>query len=103
MLQLDSDVTTTPQVVDVEQESTTTAPTSLPTLSAPKVQILGDWHDVKDHLIDNLVKSHMYYRLQGGIPHSGNLLQHLQRVAITSCYNKQERATTQKARKNYNQ
>ena len=25
--------------------------------------ILGDWHDVKDYLVDNLVKSHihMYY------------------------------------------
>ena len=51
----------TPQVVDVEQETTTTAPRSLPALRAPKVQILGDWHDVKDYLIDNLLKSHLYY------------------------------------------
>ena len=36
-------------------------PTSLPTLRAPEAQILGDWHDVKDYLVDNLVKSHMYY------------------------------------------
>ena len=57
--------TTTPkktdEVVDVEQETTATAPTRLPTLRAPKVQILGDWHDVKDYLIDNLVKSHTHY------------------------------------------
>ena len=45
----------------MEQETTTTAPTTLPTLCAPKVQILGDWRDVKDYLVDNLVKSHKYY------------------------------------------
>ena len=56
-----NNMTATPQVVDVEQETTTTAPTRLPTLCAPKAQILGDWHDVKDYLIDNLVKSHVSY------------------------------------------
>ena len=55
-------MTTTPkktdEVVDVEQETTGA---SLPPLRAPKTDILGDWRDVKDYLIDNLVKAHMYY------------------------------------------
>ena len=42
-------------------EETTGAPTTLPPLRAPKTEILGDWHDVKGYLVDNLVKSHSYY------------------------------------------
>ena len=37
----------------MEQE-TAGAATSLPPLRAPKTEILGDWHDVKDYLIDNI-------------------------------------------------
>ena len=39
---------------------TTTPSRSLPTLRAPKVQALKDWRDVKDYLVDNLVKSRLY-------------------------------------------
>ena len=51
-LELYHNMTTTPkkdEVVDVEQV-TTGAATSLPPLRAPKTEILGDWHDVKDYL-----------------------------------------------------
>ena len=87
-------MTAAPQVVDVEQEATTT---TAPQLQAslhyvhPKCRFLGDWHDVKDYLIDNLVKSHMYYYdYKEASKHSGCLLQYLQRVATTSCYNRRE-------------
>ena len=56
-------MTTTPkkdEVVDVEKK-TTGATTSLPPLRAPKTDILGHWHDIKDYLIDNLVRAHMHY------------------------------------------
>ena len=56
-------MTATPQaenVINVEETTTTTAARSLPTLRAPKVQALDDWRDVKDYLVDNLVKSHLY-------------------------------------------
>ena len=63
-LDLYYNVTATPkktdEVVDVEQDATG-ASTTLPTLRAPKTEILGGWHDVKDYLVDNLVKSHVYY------------------------------------------
>ena len=56
-------MTTTPkpeEVINVEETTAGTPPRSLPTLRAPKVQALKDWRDVKDYLVDNLVKSHLY-------------------------------------------
>ena len=63
-LELYHNMTTTPKkdgVIDVEKEDATTASTSLPPLRAPRTEFLGDWHDVKDYLIDNLVRAHMHY------------------------------------------
>ena len=48
------------EVVDVEKE-TRGASTSLPPLRAPRPDHLVDWHDVKDYLIDNLIKAHKNY------------------------------------------
>ena len=48
------------EVVDVEKE-TTGASTSLPPLRAPRPGHLVDRHDVKDYLIDNLIKAHRNY------------------------------------------
>ena len=56
--------TTKGEVVDVEKETTTGASTSLPPLRAPRADHLVDWHDVKDYLIDNLIKAHKNYDLK---------------------------------------
>ena len=59
------DMTTTTkkeEVVDVEKEQTTTgASTSLPPLRAPRPDHLVDWHDVRNDLIDDLIKAHKNY------------------------------------------
>ena len=57
-------MTTKGEVVDVEKETTTGASTSLPPLRAPRADHLVDWHDVKDYLIDNLIKAHKNYDLK---------------------------------------
>ena len=63
-LEFYNNMTATPQktddVINIEETTTTSAARSLPTLCAPKVQALDDWMDVKDYLVDNLVKSHFY-------------------------------------------
>ena len=60
-LELYHNMTTTPQktdeVINVEETTKGSPPRSLPPLRAPKVQALKDWRDVKDYLVDNLVKS----------------------------------------------
>ena len=62
-LELYYNMTTTPkpeELINVEETTAGTPSRSLPTLRAPKVQALKDWRDVKDYLVDNLVKSHLY-------------------------------------------
>ena len=62
-LEFYNNMTATPQaenIINVEETTATTAARTLPTLRAPKVQPLDDWRDVKDYLVDNLVKSHLY-------------------------------------------
>ena len=58
-------MTTTPkreEVIDVEKEQTTTgASTSLPPLRAPKPDHMVDWHDVRNCLIEDLIKAHKNY------------------------------------------
>ena len=55
-------VTTTPKqdaVIDVE--TTEVGPqTRLPPLKAPTIEPLGEWKQVRNYLINNLVQSHIY-------------------------------------------
>ena len=63
-LELYHNMTTTPKktddIIDVEQTTAGTPSTTLPPLCAPRAEALTDWRDVKDYLVDNLVKSHLY-------------------------------------------
>ena len=58
-----NNMTTTPQQQEaavINVETTTSPQNRLPQLKAPRVQPLGEWRSVRNYLIDNLVRAHIY-------------------------------------------
>ena len=64
-LELYHNMTTTPKTTEakadvIDVETTEVPQTRLPPLKSPKIEPLGDWKQVRNYLINNLVHAHIY-------------------------------------------